>query len=157
DVEPVHRLINRRAANIFDTQIAAGFVGLAYPVGLSKLVGELIGARLGKGLTFTHWDQRPLSPAQLRYAADDVRYLPALHVEIKRRLSSLGHESWAREECDSLCEPSRYGFDPVTTWSRIRGSGSLSPAQLAVLRELTIWRDAGARAHDVPARSFLKD
>jgi ribonuclease D len=157
DIEPVHRLTGAPAANIFDTQVAAGFVGLAYPVGLSKLVSELIGAKLGKGLTFTHWDQRPLSPAQLRYAADDVRYLPAVRAEIGRRLEALGHANWARQEFDALCEPSRYGFDAQSCYARIRGAGSLSPQQLAVLRELTIWRDSAARAHDLPARAFLKD
>jgi ribonuclease D len=86
-----------------------------------------------------------------------VRYLPAVRAEIGRRLDALGHTGWAREECDALCEPSRYGFHADSAYSRIRGHGSLSPQQLAVLRELTIWRDSGARAHDVPARSFLKD
>jgi ribonuclease D len=157
DIEPVHRLTGQPAANIFDTQVAAGFVGLAYPVGLSKLVHELTGAKLGKGLTFTHWDQRPLSPLQLRYAADDVRYLPAVRAEIGRRMEALGHTDWARQEFDSLCDPSRYGFDAETCFARIRGAGSLSPQQLAVLRELTIWRDSAARAHDLPPRAFLKD
>jgi ribonuclease D len=157
DIEPVHRLTGQPAANIFDTQVAAGFVGLAYPVGLSKLVNELTGARLGKGLTFTHWDQRPLSPMQLRYAADDVRYLPAVRAEIGKRLEALGHSHWARQEFDALCDPGRYGFDAESCYARIRGAGSLSPQQLAVLRELTIWRDAAARAHDLPPRAFLKD
>jgi|SRR5665213_981605 len=77
DIEPVVRHLRRPAANVLDTQICAGFIGLPYPLSLSKLVAELTGARLGKGLTFTHWDNRPLSQVQLRYAADDVRYLPA--------------------------------------------------------------------------------
>src|SRR5439155_8810558 len=47
--------------------------------------------------------------------------------------------------------------DPETSYQRIRGSGTLSPQGLAILRELTIWRDATARAHDVPPRAFLKD
>jgi ribonuclease D len=157
DIEPVNRLTGHRAANIFDTQVAAGFVGLAYPVGLSKLVSELLNVRLGKGLTFTHWDQRPLSPLQLKYAADDVRYLPAIHAELCNRLRALHHESWAREECEALCNPARYGFDPDTYYMRIRGGSSLPPQQLAVLRELTVWRDATARKHDVPPRAFLKD
>jgi ribonuclease D len=157
DIEPVHRLTGSRARNIFDTQIAAGFVGLAYPVGLSKLISEILGVRIGKGLTFTHWDQRPLSGIQLKYAADDVRYLPAIRAEIGKRLEALGHTKWSQEECDSLCEPGRYGFDPESQFMRIRGAGSLSPQGLAILRELTIWRDAAARKHDLPARAFLKD
>ena len=70
--------------------VAAGFVNLPYPVSLSKLMGELTGARLGKGLTFSHWDQRPLSAMQLRYAADDVRYLPLARQEMGRRLEASG-------------------------------------------------------------------
>ena len=157
DIEPVVRHLNRSPANFFDTQIAAGFCGLPYPVSLSKLVGELIGARLGKGLTFTHWDQRPLSAMQLRYAADDVRYLPAVRAELGRRLDANGHASWAKEECEALCDASQYRFDPETQYLRVKGAGSLQPRNLAVLRELTAWRDASARKHDLPPRAFLKD
>lgn len=157
DIEPVHRLTGKPAANVFDTQIAAGFTALAYPIGLSKLVHELLGVKLGKGLTFTHWDQRPLSPQQLIYAADDVRYLPAIRQVLGKRLAELGHQAWSSEECNALCDPARYGFDPETYYTRIRGANSLSSAQLSVLRELTIWRDAAARSHDMPARAFLKD
>jgi ribonuclease D len=157
DIEPVHRNIGQSCANIFDTQIAAGFIALAYPVALGKLVGELLGVRLGKGLTFTHWDQRPLSAMQLRYAADDVRYLPALRAEIGKRLAAVNHEDWAREECESLCDPKQYLFDPQTQYLKIRGATSLSGQGLAILRELTVWRDGIARAHDVPPRSFLRD
>jgi ribonuclease D len=157
DIEPVHRLSGSPAANIFDTQIAAGFVGLSYPVGLSKLIHELLKVKIDKGLTFTHWDQRPLTPLQLKYAADDVRYLPAVAAVLGKRLEELGHAEWAREECAALCDPRRYEFDPQSSFLRIRGAGSLTPQHLAVLRELTIWRDAAARAHDLPPRAFLKD
>ncbi len=157
DMEPVHRLIGRTCANVFDTQVCAGFIGLAYPVSLSKLVNEITGAKLPKGLTFTHWDQRPLSPMQLRYAADDVRYLPAVRAEIGKRLEALGHAAWAREECDALCDPARYAFDPEADFLRLRGASTLSGGGLAVLRELMIWRDAAAQDADVPPRAFLRD
>jgi ribonuclease D len=157
DIEPVARHLSRAPANIFDTQIAAGFAGMAHPVALSKLVLELVGAKLGKGLTFTHWDQRPLSAMQLRYAADDVRYLPSVRRLIGQRLSALGHEGWASEECASLCDVSRYRFDPDSQYLRVRGAASLGSTGLAILRELTIWRDAAAREHDLPPRAFLKD
>ena len=157
DVEPVVRHLNRAPANFFDTQIAAGFCALPYPVSLSKLVMELTGAKLGKGLTFTHWDQRPLSPMQLRYAADDVRFLPAVRAELGRRLEQTHHAGWAKEECESLCDASQYRFDKDTQYLRVKGSGSLQPRNLAVLRELTAWRDAAARKHDLPPRAFLKD
>ncbi|HEV2296218.1 MAG TPA: ribonuclease D [Tepidisphaeraceae bacterium] len=157
DIEPVFRNIGKPAANIFDTQIATGFIGMAYPVALGKLVQELVGVRLGKALTFSHWDQRPLSPMQLRYAADDVRYLPALRQEIGKRLEQTGHAAWAKAESEALCEPSQYLFNPKTYYQRVRGATSLPPQGLAVLRELTIWRDQIARKHDVPPRAYLKD
>ena len=157
DIEPVMRHIGREAANVFDTQISAGFCALPYPVSLSKLVQELTGVRLGKGLTFTHWDQRPLSAMQLKYAADDVRYLPLVRAELGRRLDALGHLEWARQECAAQCDPALYRFDPQTQYLRVRGATSLQPRNLAVLRELTVWRDAAARAEDVPPRAFLKD
>lgn len=157
DIEPVHRTIGRQAANVFDTQIAAGFCGMAYPVALLKLVHELIGVKLGKGLTFTHWDQRPLSAMQLRYAADDVRYLPAIHASLQDRLRTLGHLDWAVEESESLCASTRYSFDAEQDYLWLRGAGTLGASGLAVLRELVRWRDHTAREHDLPPRAFLRD
>ncbi len=157
DVEPVIRHVNKEPANLFDTQLAAGFAGLSYPIALSRLVQELCGAKLGKGLTFTHWDQRPLSPMQLRYAADDVRYLPAVHDAISQRLTTLNHVEWSREECTAMCDASQYVFNPDMQYLRVRGASSLTAQGLAILRELTIWRNDAAREEDIPPRSLLKD
>jgi ribonuclease D len=157
DVEPVIRHIGKEPGNLFDTQLAAGFAGLSYPIALARLVQELCGAKLGKGLTFTHWDQRPLSPMQLRYAADDVRYLPAIHDVISRRLASLNHAEWSREECAAMCDASQYVFNPDTQYLRVRGASSLTTQGLAILRELTIWRNDAAREEDIPPRSLLRD
>jgi ribonuclease D len=157
DVEPVFRAVGKPPANLFDVQIAAGFVGLGYPLSLSKLVMATIGAKLGKGLTFSHWDHRPLSDHQLRYAADDVRYLPAARHEIGNRLKENGHGPWAMEESASLADPALYAFDPESQWLKIRGAGMLYPRNQAILRELMIWRNGSAQAENVPPRSLLKD
>lgn len=157
DLEPVCRELGRAPANAFDTQIAAGFIGLPYPLSLSKLINETAGVKLGKGLTFSHWDQRPLSAMQLRYAADDVRYLVLAREKIGERLEALGHAKWAAEECEAQCDAKLYQFDPEQQYLRVRGAGGLPPRGLAILRELTIWRDAAARLSDVPPRAFLRD
>lgn len=157
DIEPVHRHTGHPAANVFDTQLAAGFCGLAYPVALSKLVGELLGHKLAKGLTFTDWQRRPLSASQLRYAADDVRFLPALSAVIKRRLGEFGNLAFAQAECAAMCDPMRYAFDPDADFLHLRGAATLSLAQLSVLRELMIWREAAAVEADVPPRTFVRD
>lgn len=157
DLEPVFRHLDRPPANIIDTQIAAAFAGLAYPAGLSKLVRELIGVSLGKGFTFTHWDQRPLSNVQMRYAADDVRYLPAVRQAIGQRIEPLGYAAWAAEECASLTDPSLYRIDPETAHLKLRGAGALAPKNLSALRELVVWRHDAARRYDSPPRSYVKD
>jgi ribonuclease D len=157
DVEPTFRLLGRPAANLFDTQVAAGFIGLPYPLSLSKLMNELLGAKLGKGLTFTSWDQRPLSSQQSRYAADDVRYLLAARQELSRRLTAAGHAAWAAEESAELCRTATCRFNPDESYLKIHGAAGLSPANLAVLRGLAIWRDQAARQSDVPPRTLLRD
>src|SRR6516165_5550656 len=88
----------RTPGNLFDLQIAAGLTGLAYPLGHAALVNQVLGAHVPKGETLTEWRHRPLTPSQIRYAFDDVRYLlPAWH-RLTARLENLGRLDWAREE-----------------------------------------------------------
>jgi len=157
DVEPVLRLLGQPAQNVVDTQIAAGFIGLCFPCSLLRLVQELLGVRLHKGLTFTDWTQRPLSQQQVYYAADDVRYLPALWHEIEQRFPSPATLGWLEEECAAMCRLPLYTFDPQTTYLRVRGAGTLRAAQLGMLRELVAWRDAAAQHADLPPRALVKD
>ena len=137
DIEPVVRHLGRAAAGIFDTQIAAGFVGLPYPMSLKKLVFALTGVELGRDLGFSNWQQRPLSPVQIRYAADDVRYLPAAHKALLARLAAAGNTSRAEEECAAACRIERFGFNRETHYLRVRGGAALSPRAQAALKELT--------------------
>lgn len=157
DLEPAARLLGRAPANIFDTQIAAGFVGRPYPLGLRRLVQELAGIRLGKALTFTQWDRRPLSDVHLRYATDDVRYLPAAREALRAELEAYGHTAWAAAECATLSELDRYGFDPDSRVAKLVGNRSLKPRTVAALREILILRDEIARCEDTPPRTVLKD
>lgn len=157
DMDHIVRAANATPANVFDTQVAAGLVGLGYPVSLAKLVQEITGVRMHKGFTFTDWTARPLSGSQLRYAADDVRYLPAIAAELDRRLAAFGRTEWAADECEERCAKTRANFDPATAWQRVRGSASLDARGVGILRELVAWRKAAAEQADLPARAFLKD
>jgi ribonuclease D len=157
DLEPVTRHTGRRPTNVFDTQVAAGFAALAYPVSLAKLMNELLGVALGKGLTFTQWDARPLSKKQLRYAADDVRYLIAAHATLLDRLKTNGRLDAARAECDARSDPSRWTRDFEKDYLDLRGASTLDGRQLAVLKALFQWRDQTAREQNLPPRALMKD
>ena len=157
DLEPAFRHIGRLPKNVFDTQVAAGFAGHRYPLSLRDMVFLLLGARLDKGATFTQWNRRPLTATQLRYAADDVRCLPALRSSLADILESAGHTCYARAECAGLSDPSLYQFDPWAQVLRLRGMRSLSPRSLAVLLALVTVRDEAARRDDVPPRALIKD
>lgn len=157
DLEPVHRHLKKPPANIFDTQIAAGFAGLSYPLGLARLIEEIFSLKVGKGLTFTHWDHRPLSKVHTRYAADDVRYLPAMRSVLLKNLESSGHTACSDEECVGMARDSDRDLNLDFLYRKIKGAMSLRPKRLAVLRALTKLRENAARDHDVPPRSLVKD
>ena len=155
DLEPVVRVGGVEPKNVFDTQLAAGFCALPYPASLAKLVEHFLGVRLGKGLTFTQWDQRPLSGKQLAYAADDVRFLPAVVAELDAALGDGPRREWAVEECDRRSTGEHLGADDEP-WERVRGGNLGGPAG-GIVRELALWRDAAAKAADLPPRALVKD
>lgn len=157
DLEPVTRLIGRPPANVFDTQVAAAVAGLGYPVSYARLVGEHVGIELGKKLTFTRWDQRPLSAMHQRYAADDVRYLRVIRQSLESRIASLGRDSWMAEEQAALSDPATYRYDTIVQTERVRGWDTLRLRSRMVLRALVELRDQAARQANVPPRTLLKD
>jgi ribonuclease D len=143
--------------NLFDLQLAAGLVGLAYPLGHAALVNQVLKIQLAKGETLTEWRDRPLTPAQIRYAYDDVRHLLALWERLSARLQKLGRCAWAREEFARLATAAA-PEDPVgERWRKLRGLGSLDRRRLAVVRELYTWREEAAARTNRPARTLVRD
>ena len=157
DLEPALRLLDRPPANVVDTQLAAAFLDLPHPLSLAAVVDLFLGVKLGKGLTFTRWDRRPLSRAHLGYAADDVRYLVAAWRAIEAALEDRGRLAWARAECDEQVAPERFGFDVDRRTERIVGTRNFRPRQVAIVREVLVLRDGAARERNVPPRAFLRD
>jgi ribonuclease D len=147
-----------RPARLHDVQLTAGFVGLGAGQGLATLLERVLGVRLDKGERYTDWARRPLSPAQLEYAAGDVRHLPALHDELTRRAERLGRSEWVSEEHERRYGPgARLVPDPATAWRRVKGQGRLSGRDRAVLAALAAWREEEARARDKPASWIVPD
>ncbi|MCY3736939.1 MAG: HRDC domain-containing protein [Gemmatimonadaceae bacterium] len=144
--------------SIFDTRIAAGFAGLAHTISLRDLLQELFGVELEKTETRTDWLRRPLSPTQIGYAEDDVRYLVEAREELLRRARAAGVEDWLQEEMAGLDDPALYEErDPREAFRRVKGYGKLDRRQLAVLRELAVWRETAARELDRPRGQVASD
>lgn len=143
--------------NMMDTQIAAGLVGLGYPLGYAKLVEEFCGHNLPKSHTYSNWGRRPLTTQQLQYAADDVRFIADMWVKLRKLVEEQGRMDWLKEACTELIHDSTRVSTPDELFRRVRGWGYLNADQLAILRELAVWRNDTAAALDKPLRVIVKD
>lgn len=156
DLEALSAILPTGPATLFDTQIAAAMTGFGPGLSYQKLVAALLGVDLPKGETRSDWLKRPLSPAQLEYAAQDVEHLPQIHALLSAKLAELGRGEWLTEDCrrlvDKVCrsepdaQPQR-AYPRASDWPR---------AAQALLRRVLLWREAKARALDKP-RSWVLD
>ena len=156
DVAIMRRTLDTEIHNIFDTQVAAGFLGFGNQEGYESLVRKVLKVRLKGSEGFTRWDKRPLTPQQLEYAADDARLLLALGEELERRLEERGRLEWAREESRSL-EDVRDERDATRSYERLPRLGRLSESARGVALELAEWREEEARGADRAPGSVLPD
>ncbi|MGI4787900.1 MAG: ribonuclease D [Janthinobacterium lividum] len=148
----------RLPRNIFDTQVAAGFIGLpAYPLSYARLAEALMGVKLSKAETRSEWDRRPLTPAQLEYARDDVRYLLPITDKIKRLLGRMNRTEWMQEEMGRFSEARTYEVAPEEAYLRLRTGRGFTARPTALLRAVASWREQEAQDRDIPARSLLRD
>ncbi len=147
-----------RPRTIFDTQVAAGFVGFGGSPSLERLLDQAVGVRLRHDEGFTDWQRRPLTPVQIEYAADDVRHLLAAVAALRQRLGEQGRQAWVDEEMEQ-----RYGAaatlvqDPDQAWRRVSGRGRLRGEQVSALAAVAAWREREARRRDLPASWLIKD
>lgn len=149
--------IGRPPTNVFDVQIAAGLLGYSYPMGYAGLVQDLLGFRMSKGETLTDWRRRPLHPAQLRYAFDDVRFLLAAWKKMTDRLKRKNRLAWAVEEFKAFVRRAVADDATVERWRKVKGIGGLDRRGLAVAREVYGWREAFAQRVNRPPRMLLRD
>ena len=142
---------------VFDTQLAAAFSGYGYSLSYGHLVEVLLGEVLDKAATRSDWLSRPLSEAQLRYAALDVLYLLPIHERLTSELMALGRVAWFEEELACRRRSRAGDRRPEAAYSRVRRRESLPPANHAVLRALSQWREVEAMARNIPRRHLVTD
>lgn len=157
DMEVLFWHSSQQPTRIFDTQIAAALVGMGEQLSYGHLVERLIGVSLTKGESYSDWLQRPLTPEQLEYALNDVRYLRDLHTILAKRLQAMKRTAWAEEECRKFEDIERYQRNPQILFRRIRRGRTLPPQGQAILRELVAWRDQEAQERDRPCGSIMHD
>lgn len=157
DLDTLAPLLPTGPHTLFDTQIAAAFVGLGLGISYRSLVIELTGVELDKGETRSNWLQRPLTDAQRSYAALDVVYLQTIHEQLAARLQQCGRAAWHAEDCVRLKQrATRRDGDPQPQRTLHAAAEWPAPAQ-ALLRRLLLWRDASARALNVPRPWLIDD
>ena len=156
DLEILHRAAGAVPRSIFDTQIAAGFLGMRTP-SLSSLHENLLGLKLTKGDRLTDWLQRPLKESQLQYAASDVRYLLELHQVLTERLIKFKRYEWAEAEFVTFLEKRQKLIDPKDAWQRIKEAKHLNKQARGVAQALAEWRELAAQKNDIPIRYIMSD
>jgi len=155
DLIALHHACGVLPAPLFDTQIAAALAGVGAGLGYQRLLGDVLGVLIDKGQTRSDWTRRPLSDAQLNYAAEDVRHLFALNDALSERLHLLERMPWLQEDCAR--QLSHYS-DEGEPWPHLalRGAQVLDRDSQTRLLRLMRWRDALARERDRP-RGWILD
>ncbi len=156
DLEVFDRSCGTVPTAIFDTQVAAGFLGLSSP-SLASLHERELGKRLPKGDRLTDWLRRPLTEPQLDYAISDVADLLDIKDRLQTQLEELERLDWALAECELLRQRVRVPPDPADAWARIKECRHLRGPALGVAQELAAWREVRAAETDQPARFVLPD
>ncbi len=155
DISSLKRDFGFEFSGLFDTMVAAQFLGLS-ELGLASLLERFFGIPPRPSRQKDDWARRPLTQEQEAYAAEDVRYLIPLRGKLLADLRTRGREAWVQEECDALVAipAANRVFDPED-YLRVKGAKDLNGRGLAALRELFVAREAWAREAERPPFKVL--
>lgn len=156
DLEIFLHLFDCLPKPLFDTQVAAMVAGYGDQVGYDNLVGALTGAAIDKSHRFTDWSVRPLSSAQLDYAAADVTYLRSVYLALVKQLEQEKRTAWVSVELEALSAPERLRVDPEKQWEKLRARTG-NRRMLGILRAIAAWREREAQQANIPRQRMLKD
>ncbi len=157
DLEIFHLLFDEIPPNIFDTQVAAAFIGKGDQLSYAALVEDICNVKLSKAHTRARWCKRPLSEEEIQYAEDDVRYLPAMYDSLSAELKKLGRREWFDAEMQGVTNCSVFAINESNAWQRMNALRRMSGRQLAAAKVLAGWREGLAQARDKPRSWILAD
>jgi ribonuclease D len=151
-----YRFTGKPIGGLFDTQLAAGFVGMEYPASLGNLVNRLCNKTLPKGQTRTNWRHRPLSRDQIVYALHDVTELEEMHQKLAVMIDKLDRKSWVDEEAESK-QQAVIEAENRENWRRVSGSSGLNARQLEIVKHVWRWRENRAKTTDRLTKRVMRD
>lgn len=157
DLEIFYQLTGKLPAPVFDTQVAAPLLGYQDNTGYAMLVSNLLNINLNKAHTRADWSKRPLTEAQIQYAAEDVIYLCKIYQLIDQKLTELGRSDWLKQDFAELSNPDCYTVVPEKAWLKLKGKNKLTGKQLSIVQTLAQWREKTAQSEDRPKSWLLKD
>lgn len=157
DLEVFRRLLGIVPSPLFDTQIAAAFAGYGFSIGYAGLVKAVLDTEVPKEETRSDWLQRPLSTAQLKYAALDVAHMLIVYGKLLQDLKSSQRLQWVKDDCAELVIAARAAEDFNEAYQKVGFAWKLRPQELAVLKALSIWRETEARVRDIPRNRLIKE
>ena len=147
-----HKTLN----NVFDTQVGMSFLGHGLQVSYQNALKQMLDVDIDKGETRSNWLARPLSPAQLSYAANDVLYLMNLSEKVKQELDSKSLLHFALEDCQHLTQEIATET-PLHLLYQDIGNYRHSRRQLMQLQQLAVWREHMVKALNTPRSYILKN
>lgn len=157
DLEVFQHALGCRPAPLYDTQVAAALTGHGFSLGYGALVQHLLNVELDKQETRSDWLRRPLTNAQLAYAAADVHYLLPIYRQLADAAEEQGKDTWVAQEMERLLAQAAAVIPPREQYRRVKGAGRLKRVELAALRELAAWREEQARVGDRPRGHVVND
>jgi len=151
DIELLYQATGVLTQCVFDTQIAAAFLGYGASLGYQSLVSEVLGYPVDKSETRSDWLKRPLTDKQLAYAAKDAEYLILLHRELENALIDKALLESVFDESRNILVQTKQNWDqPSAAYLKLRGAYELPLVRQQILQKLVMWRDQKAQTDNVP-------
>ncbi len=157
DIEILMHHLDIVFSSVFDTQLAAAFLGYELQISLYNLIMTECGKAPHKGHTLSDWSVRPLSKEQIEYALNDVRYLLKIYRNQMKRLKSTGRLNWYTEQAESLISPSTYEIPLQKLFRKVRSTGKITKSRLPILWALVQWREKTAEELNKPRYYIARD
>jgi ribonuclease D len=157
DLEVFHHVLKAVPTPLFDSQVAAAALGVNFSISYQKLVAHFLDLQISKEETRSDWLQRPLSTAQLDYAALDVIHLLAVYHKLVSQLDEANKLAWVQEECTGMTANIATDVDPSLAYQRVKGLARIDAESQYLVQVLCAWREVKAREIDVPRNRVVDE